>query len=404
MPLPPFTPPSRARRLVALAALGVLLVTSPASAGATWPGLPWADPGSAVYQITPAMQAHLQAIRAQGEAAGRVEGRMGQIGDSITESSAYFRNAILNGETDNETGANYDAVRSWLAYAGAQPADANSFYRNHGKGVDYGNRSGWTLEDAIAAGHPSTGVLTGDGTTPGDYSWVLIMFGTNDIDDGGWSAGPWEADYRAFVQGYVALGVIPVLSTIPPESAHVGDGRVEAANQAIANVAASEGLPLLDFYAVILQYQPTGWAGTLISGDGTHPSSASGGRSFAQTSLTETDGYALRTKLAFDFAAQLKALVWDGEPAVVGAPLSSAAPAALRATPNPFRASVRLDGAPGPWRIWDVSGRLVRELTGGDSREWDGRSEGGDPAPAGVYWARPTGPGAPPAVRIVRLR
>lgn len=109
---------------------------------------------------------------------GRVEGRMGQIGDSITNSSAYFRNAVLNGPTDNETGHDYAGVRSWLAYSATMPADSNSFYRDHGKEAVYGNASRWTLADAQAADHPDVAVTVGDGVMPGEFSWALIMVGT----------------------------------------------------------------------------------------------------------------------------------------------------------------------------------------------------------------------------------
>ncbi len=71
-------------------------------------------------------------------------------------------------------------------------AGANSFYREHGKGSAYGNHGGWRLSDAVADGHPNDAVEIGDGTTPGDFSWALVMFGTNDIDAGNWNAAAWK--------------------------------------------------------------------------------------------------------------------------------------------------------------------------------------------------------------------
>lgn len=346
---------------------------------------------------------------AAGETAGRVEGRLGQIGDSITESSAYFRNAVMNGVLDNETGHDYVPIRSWLSYSGKMPPDANSFYRNHGKGPDYGNLGGWKLPDAVAAGHPAQGVLTGDGVLPGDYSWVLVMLGTNDIDEFGWNAATWKGDLRDLVLGYVALDVLPVVSTIPPEAAHVGDGRVEGANQAILEVAQEEQLPWVDFHALVLHHQPVNWHGTLIGGDGTHPSAATGGRGFSQLALTSTDGYALRTKLTFDVAEKLKAIVWDdgaADPTVEAPDVAPVAADAIRAWPNPFRdtVTIRADGA-GPIVVLDLAGRRLRTLAAGGRGAfvtWDGRDDAGRSVPAGVYWVR--GRDGTRAERIVRLR
>ncbi len=369
-----------------------------APAARAWDGAAWADPTAFLGPVDEAMKQHLQDVAAAGAAAGRVEGRMGQIGDSITFSSAYFRNAVMNGPSGNQTGHDYAPVRSWLAYSGTQPADANSFYRDHGKGAAWGNTSGWTVDDAVAAGHPAAGVLAGDGGVSGAYAWVLVMFGTNDIDAGGWTAAAWKEAMRALVAGYVALGVVPVLSTIPPEVAHLADGRVAAANAALLALAAEERVPWVDYHGLILHYQPVNWVGTLISADGTHPTAGTGGTGFSQTALTSTDGYALRTKLAFDAAEKLRRIVWDDGAAdpVTAVPAAAAgAPAPLAVFPNPARAAAtirlaRPSGADAGLEVYDVRGRLVRGGRPGGSPElrWDLRDDAGRPVPAGVYFVR----------------
>jgi len=364
-----------------------------------WDGAAWADYRDYLGPIDAAMKAHLQGIAADGASLGRVEGRMGQIGDSITHSSAYFRNAMLNNITTNETGHNYDAIRSWLAYSGDQPADANSFYRDHGKGAAYGNQSGWRLSDAIAGGHPEAAVEIGNGTTPGDFCWALLMYGTNDIDVGNWNVTTWKESYRAFVQDFIDLGVIPVLSTIPPELAHVGDGRVQTANTAIQNLAEEMDVPWVDYYGVILHHQPVNWVGTLISADGTHPTAATGGRGFSQAAQTSTDGYALRTKLAFDAAEKLRAIVFNDEPpdgatGVVTGGAEHRGP--LVAWPNPslgsmtFRYGIERPSAPS-FRIYDAAGRLVQAWSeasrpaGSHDSFWDGRDRNGNRISSGSY-------------------
>ncbi|HET9888444.1 MAG TPA: SGNH/GDSL hydrolase family protein, partial [bacterium] len=262
------------------------LGASPAAFAWDWDGAAWADYGDYLGPIDAGMKAFLQEVAADGVASGRIEGRMGQIGDSITESSAHFRNAILNNITSNQTGHNYDSIRSWIAYSGDQPADANSFYRDHGKGIPYANKSGWKISSAVAAGHPQVAVETGDGVTPGEFAWAILMFGTNDIDPANWDVASWKEEYCAFVQDFIDLGVIPVLSTLPPEQAHAGDGRVQIANDAILDLAGEMNVPWIDYYGLILHFQPVNWHGTLISADGTHPSADSGGQGFSQLAQT----------------------------------------------------------------------------------------------------------------------
>ena len=396
----------RTGRFAAAPMLGAaLLLLGPAPTACAWDGATWADPSAFLGPVDPGVKQHLQDLAAAGASAGRIEGRLGQIGDSITYSSAYFRNAELTGPSGNETGHDYAPVRSWLAYSGLQPADANSFYRDRGKGAAWGNGTGWTLADAVAAGHPEAGVLVGDSGVPGQYSWVLIMYGTNDIDAISWDPAAWKEAYRAFVLGYEALGVVPVLSTIPPKVAHESDGRVEAANAAVLALAAEERIPWVDYHGFILHYQPVSWVGTLIDTDGTHPTASTGGAGFTQSALTSTDGYALRTKVAFDVAEKLRDIVWNDGPAdpvtaaVVPALPDADARAGLAAFPNPARGAVtfRIAAAADPGaslQVFDAAGRLVRTLTvaggaGGPAEvSWDLRGAGGIPAPGGVYFAR----------------
>jgi hypothetical protein len=391
----------RSGDLVAAGILGVALASGTPAPAWDWDGAAWADYRAFLGPIDGATKAHLSSVVAQGQAAGRVGGRMGQIGDSITNSSAYFRNAILNGPTSNETGHDYAPIRSWLAYSGAQPADANSFYRDHGKGAAWGNASGWEVADATAAGHPAAGVLVGDGGTPGQYSWALLMFGTNDIDAGGWDAPSWQDAYRDLVQGYLDLGVVPVVSTIPPELSHEGDGRVEEANAAVLELAAEMQVPWADYHGLILHHQPTNWVGTLIGADGTHPTAATGGRGFSQVAQTGTDGYALRTKLAFDVAEKLRAVVWeDGEPDPATSaprPARETRGGGLAAFPSPTRGAVtfRAEGVTAAedrgatLAVFDAAGRVVRVLPAGPfETRWDGRSGAGTAASPGVYFVR----------------
>ncbi|MBZ0268115.1 M28 family peptidase, partial [bacterium] len=89
--------------------------------------------------------------------------------------------------------------------------------------------------------------------------------------------------------------------------------------------------------------------------------------------------------------------------------------ARLAAVPNPFRGATELRfalPAPGPVRITvhDVAGRLVRTITdgvrpvGAQHEVWDGRTDDGRIAGAGIYFVRLSAAGAQATTQTVRLR
>ncbi len=92
----------------------------------------------------------------------------------------------------------------------------------------------------------------------------------------------------------------------------------------------------------------------------------------------------------------------------------SPAALALAVRGNPFRAATSLDvslpaAGPARLRLFDVSGRLVRTLwsgalpAGARTFAWDGRTDGGSAAPAGIYFARLDAPGGRRAAKLVRI-
>ena len=296
----------------------VILLSAARLAGYSWDGKPWADNSEFLSTIRQDVKDNCRTILSAGEAKGFVKGRMGQIGDSITNSMAYFNGVVCGGAKPNDTGHNYDAIRNWLADG---KADYNCWYSTNpgsSKGPAHCNNSGWTVKDAVASGHPQKIVETDK------FSWCLIMYGTNDIDkwtDSTQSAEKWKADYKAFVQGFIDLGVVPVLSTIPPEKAHVEDGRVEAANAVIKSIADELKIPFVDYYGMIIKHQPTveQWHGGLIHEDGTHPSNGGqGSGDFSQEGLTKTAGYAARTRLTLDMAEKVREIIFENGAAEKG--------------------------------------------------------------------------------------
>jgi len=272
----------------------------------TWDGEPWADYTNFMSPITNEVKENCLSIMVIGKIMGRVQGRLGFIGDSITFSMAYMANSLGAGAENNETGHNYDSIRSWLCEGNP---GWNCWYTKHNwlKGPAHGNYSGWRISNALRNGHPEKSVKNGN------YSWCMIMFGTNDID-GGWDPDTWKINFKKLVQEFIDLGVIPVLSTVPPERAHVKDRRVERANEKIVELAKEMEIPIVDYYAVIKHYKPgNSWNGTLIARDGTHPSG--NGTDFSKNGITNTNGNATLSKLTYDMAEKIKEIVFnDGPP------------------------------------------------------------------------------------------
>jgi subtilisin family serine protease len=98
---------------------------------------------------------------------------------------------------------------------------------------------------------------------------------------------------------------------------------------------------------------------------------------------------------------------------VLAAPAAADA-AAVRAWPNPFRASASIDfrlPSAGDVRValFDAAGRRVRTLVdtalpaGAHHARWDGRLASGGDAPVGLYFARIQAPGIERTLRVVRV-
>jgi hypothetical protein len=97
-------------------------------------------------------------------------------------------------------------------------------------------------------------------------SVALIMFGTN--DSGGMPSATFSANLTRIVQISINMGVIPVLSTIPPKHYNPAtDGRVTEFNQIIIATARTYDVPLWNYWAAMSPLPSEG-----LDADGVHPS------------------------------------------------------------------------------------------------------------------------------------
>jgi len=223
-----------------------------------------------------------------------IQGTIAQFGDSITVTQAYFeplRYAHTNVSPQDQVKLDwlqsYIYQPCWGWYGGA-----------------YGSTGGTTV---------SWGLENMDTWLSGlNPEVALIMWGTNDLYQG--PAPPRYTEYLSFiVQKCKDNGTVPILFTIPPSHSWDATAHVAAARE----VAATERIPLIDYYDEIVTRRPhnppvdtwdgadpmwDGYSGyevpTLIACDGIHPSNWSAGqRNFDEEEGLNKNGFTLRNYL-----------------------------------------------------------------------------------------------------------
>jgi len=270
-------------------------------------------------------------VKAMRQVHANNEGEKGvfvHFGDSITYSMAYFAPLQYAGKAKMTPDA-HEALRLVDGYM------KKECYR--WKGPDKGNYSGqtaaWGLKNVdawIATLKPEV---------------ALIMFGTNDIRRG--SIEIYERNLRSLIQKCLDNGVVVILSTIPPM--HGFDDKVRHTVEVQRKVAADTNVPLIDFYAHVINRRPDDWDGTLpqftsfsqwevptiISKDGVHPSNPQQWRSdYTEEGLCR-NGNVLRTYLTLMAYAEVIKIVINGEqPRAASATIVGANPPKPADTPK----------------------------------------------------------------------
>lgn len=225
--------------------------------------LPFLLLASALTAGEPEWVAAMKAVHARG---GTTAGSVSQIGDSITYTKAFL------------------APVAWEAPAGFEVVTGRVDRKalNERKGGEHSNYSGWVaaqglakLPTVLAAQKPEIAV---------------IMYGTNEVTKGV-APAEYEKNLAGIIDGCLAANCVPIISTIPPYPGK--DEKAQAINAVVKKLAAERKVPLVDFYAAILERQPgTAWDGTLLGKGDVHPT---GGKNldFSEANL-KVCGYALR--------------------------------------------------------------------------------------------------------------
>ena len=209
------------------------------------------------------------------------KGYVAQLGDSITHSMAFWT-PIGWDEPDQ-----YLTENDGLPKRPKEARWRDTLKGMRDKGPKYANYSGWRVGNVLKA---MDDVLRREKPEA-----AIIMVGTNDISGGRVPDG-YRAGLEEVIQKCLDAHCVPILNTIPPRRDHAK--AVEACNKIIREVAQDKKVPLADFHAACLRLRPgDSWDGTVISGDGVHPS---GGKTNVYTEENMRDcGYALRNWVNF---------------------------------------------------------------------------------------------------------
>ena len=209
------------------------------------------------------VDAHTRAIFLKGQTLGNRANVFSKVGDSITYSD-YFLKFV--GWGNYQLGA-YGSLAGVIGYYSVANARTGNSFVNQTLAA----AGGWSTNQLLSPGlyHPE--ICGSQSPLVCEYTHVkpaiaIIMIGTNDSGSG--SIGPFEANLRQIVQTSLDMGIIPVLSTIPPRPITADQAaRVNLFNQSIRGIAVQYDVPLMDYYSQMLSAPDQG-----IGPDHLHPS------------------------------------------------------------------------------------------------------------------------------------
>jgi lysophospholipase L1-like esterase len=215
--------------------------------------------------------------------------------------SPYFLTPIGNG--NYQLGAYGDLADTIGYFSQANARTGNSFAN-----VSLAAGGGWSTNTLLQAGYSSPQICGKDSPLVCEYKQVkpaiaLIMIGTNDSGSG--STDWFEGNLRQIVQTSMDMGIIPVLSTIPPKPMNADQtARGIAFNQVIRSVAVQYDVPLWDYFTAMDALPDKG-----ISSDHLHASVPPGGQSAVFTAENLQYGYTIRNLEALQVLDVLRRLV-----------------------------------------------------------------------------------------------
>jgi uncharacterized protein YraI len=271
--------------------------------------------GPGNIDIVSGVTSNARKIFLDGRAKGNTPFAFSRVGDSISATSNFL---YPIGYGNYSLGA-----YSYLGGAISFFSGPNGRGQNPFAAGSIAARNGWSTESVLNPANADPGVCAG-GETPLACEYrvnkpavALIMFGTN--DSGGMPTETFRANLQAIVQISINMGVIPVLSTIPPKHYNPAtDGRVAEFNQVIVATAQAYDIPLWNYWLAMSRLPGEG-----LASDGVHPNEPPDGLNGIFDASHLQYGYPTRNLTALQVLYTLwQQVLYDGDQA----PAATAAP------------------------------------------------------------------------------
>jgi len=263
--------------------------STPTGDAPTLTPLPPSPVDSGDYPYILGVSPHAHEIFLAGQQQGNRPDVFSKVGDSITATDNFLI-PVGNGQYDL---SDYGYLKPVIDYFTATEARHGNSFVNDSLSANPGWAS-WTPINFHATHDP---VCT-EGELPiacelrvVKPSIVLIMLGTNDIDDSNISPAIYERQMRQIIEICINAGVIPLVSTIPNYHRDTAP-RGLVFNDILIKLTTEYDIPLWDYHAALQNLPNDG-----LSSDGVHPSvSPNGPASFTADSLQY--GYNVRNLTA----------------------------------------------------------------------------------------------------------
>lgn len=330
-----------------LAAIGVTGVAQNAPEPVV---VPSGGSGVVSSNVISGVSSNARRIYLAGQARGNRADAFEKVGDSITYSWAYLYD--LSG---NYSLGEYGYLATALGFfSGPNGRGENCFAAS-----PIAAYPGWTTYDVLKPGNAKTGNCAGSETPlvcayrTGQPSVALIMLGTNDVA-AGLDIGTFQHNLQMIVEISIDMGVIPVLSTIPPFPTL--EDRANAFNEVIRATARANDVPLWDYWSSMNNLPNRG-----LSWDGVHPSESPDRRDADFDTEHLQYGFNVRNLQALQVLDQLwRYVLYDAE----GGSSVAVAPPAAPTDPPPVEDVGAVDPA-----TYSCPGTLPIRLTvGGTGR------------------------------------
>lgn len=267
--------------------------------------------------IISGISSHARQIYLSGRAMGVRGNVFSKVGDSITVAPYYLHQFV-----DVYNLADYSYLSPALRFFyGPDASGGNPFSR---ASLAAGN--GWStvsVLDPNAANHSVC--LSGETPLACEYrvakpAVALIMLGTN--DSGGLSIETYRANMQRIIDISINMGVIPVLSTIPPMRYEASrNARIGEFNAVIVALARGNDIPLWNYWKAMNSLPNQG-----LAADGVHPNGAPDAFNAHLTAEHLQYGYPVRNLTALQMLYELwRQVLYDGG-TYVSNPVATAVP------------------------------------------------------------------------------